>query len=271
MRLQLTTFTASFEKSAIQRLDLSGSITLKTPMLRRIILALVPLFILAANPSLAAKSLVFADQKCVCEIPDDWVVSAKPGFPVVALSPDRTKVFDLHIVSIGSSAPWTGTQIANYEGGIISQGATIIDRRHLTLAHVPFYMVASTITTAKGPLSSHSFAGVANDRCYGLDFAELNGDPGTDSQFQAILNSFNFIGIPEVSTSSWENESTAYKTGFISARIAMVCLGLALLVFLCRRLYRLLKKRHQPEEEEEDLPLPPPSGPTIVPPRRPRL
>ena len=143
-----------------------------------------------------ARTLVFKEQNCQCQIPYNWTISDKPDFVLEAHRPSGGTIL------IAAKPSLTSRQV---DDPAFSQG--IKDRvtgdgyEFLQENHDPFQGHNAYAYTMRKVINGymiyvHSVSFIEGAFRYDLVLSEKDIDPSQDTQLQAAINSFSVLSAP---------------------------------------------------------------------------
>jgi hypothetical protein len=165
----------------------------------RIGLLLPIAMILNGGLPLPAKTLTFDPEKCHIDVPDDWKDQNTAGNKVSVVNSDQTKSVVMRIAACGDDILVDDPGfLGGVEKAMIAQGAAITDRQPGTLAGLAARTIDATQQAPAGIVYSRMTLVMANGNAYGIVTSKVGSPPWQDDQLNGILNSFGFIGTPEL-------------------------------------------------------------------------
>ena len=203
------------------------------PSSPRLVCLLAALLLLPAALPLAAKTFTYPPEKCHCDVPDDWTEKDSPGNKLSAINADETKSFTLRTVEVGPDLTLDNAAfIKGFEESIVKNGFTITNRSHAPLGGIDAYVVDCTQSMPAGPVTTRIMTTIANGYAYGINVAKLKGNPMDDSELAAAVNSFGFIGTPEL---PHPGDDQAGRYGYLVGIVIGVTVPLLIIARLRKR------------------------------------
>ncbi len=180
--------------------------------------------------SLPAKTLTFDQEKCHVDVPEPWTEQSVPGNIASWVSADQTKSFVLRIVQTGLDITVDDPAfLGGVEKSMLAQGVTITNRQPATLAGLAGREIDNTQTAPQGAVYNRMTIVMANGNAYALLVSKLGSPPEQDDELNGIVNSFGFIGTPELHHAGVPSENrlsvlVGQVVGFFVALLAVVSL-----------------------------------------------
>jgi hypothetical protein len=197
---------------------------------RQFQLLLAAFLVLFGLLPLAAKTLTFDQEKCHVDVPDDWTDKGIQGDKASLVNADQTKSFIFRIVATGDDILVDNPSFLDgVEKSMVAEGVTITDRQPGTLAGVAARTIDATQQAPAGTVYNRMTMVMANGNAYALYVSKVGSPPWQDDQLNGIVNSFAFIGAPQLHHQGATREDkianlVGQAIGAFIAFLAIICI-----------------------------------------------
>jgi hypothetical protein len=141
---------------------------------------------------LSAATLGFNQNQFTVTVPDDWTTQQADGNQVSAQNDDGESLA-MFTGPVDDVGPLTGDSpyVHNLVATLQHDGIKIGGGQTVTINGAPYYVLFLSKARTDGVVNSTVFLTVASGQIYQVTFGEVNGDPNTNIDYRAIINSFS--------------------------------------------------------------------------------